>query len=184
MITPFIKREGQTWALPREFLDCAEGTSVYCSVFLIFILSIHTNTIFYEFVIITGKDKKTGEKKASIAKQILEDKKARKPVSENINSRLALVMKSGKYQFGYNQTLKLLRNGKAKLVIMANNTPPLRKSELEYYAMMANIVLHCFNGNNIDLGTACGKYFRVGCLAITDPGDSDIIKIKTDQASE
>lgn len=35
-------------------------------------------------------------------------------------------MKSGKYVLGYKQTLKTLRNGKAKLVIIANNTPPLR----------------------------------------------------------
>ncbi|MQL69293.1 hypothetical protein Taro_001613 [Colocasia esculenta] len=30
--------------------------------------------------------------------------------------------------------------------------------------------------HNVDLGTACGKYFRVCCLSIIDPGDSDIIK--------
>jgi len=35
-------------------------------------------------------------------------------------------MKSGKYVLGYKQTLKTLRQGKAKLVIIANNTPPLR----------------------------------------------------------
>ena len=30
--------------------------------------------------------------------------------------------------------------------------------------------------DNIDLGTACGKYFRVSCLAIIDAGDSDIVR--------
>jgi hypothetical protein len=30
--------------------------------------------------------------------------------------------------------------------------------------------------DNVDLGTACGKLFRVSCLAITDAGDSDILK--------
>ncbi|KFK32240.1 hypothetical protein AALP_AA6G215900 [Arabis alpina] len=64
---------------------------------------------------------------------------------EGINSRLALVMKSG-------------------------------KSENEYYAMLAKVAVHHYNGNNVDLGTACGKYFRVSCLSIVDPGDSDIIK--------
>ncbi|KAL8999771.1 MAG: hypothetical protein Q9169_001444 [Polycauliona sp. 2 TL-2023] len=58
-------------------------------------------------------------------------KKAKK-TADSINSRLALVMKSGK---GYKSTLKSLRSGKAKLVIIAGNTPPLRKSELEYYSM-------------------------------------------------
>lgn len=99
-----------------------------------------------------------------------------KKTLDSINSRLGLVMKSGKYSFGYRQTLKHLRNGKAKLVIIANNTPPLRKSEIEYYAMLAKTGVHHYSGNNIELGSACGKYFRVCALTITDPGDSDIIK--------
>ena len=51
-----------------------------------------------------------------------------------------------------------------------------RKSEIEYYAMLAKTGVHHYNGNNIELGTACGKYFRVCGMAITDPGDSDIIR--------
>ncbi len=30
--------------------------------------------------------------------------------------------------------------------------------------------VHHFNGNNVELGTACGRFFRVGCMSITDPG--------------
>ncbi|XP_032092213.1 ribonuclease-like [Thamnophis elegans] len=37
----------------------------------------------------------------------------------------------------------------------ANNCPALRKSEIEYYAMLA---LHHYSGNNIELGTVFGKY--------------------------
>merc|ERR1719269_228980 len=100
---------------------------------------------------------------------------------ENINSRLALVMRSGKVQLGYKQTLKTLRNGKSKLVLISGNCPALRKSEIEYYAMLARTGVHHFAGNNVDLGTACGKMFRISCLSITDPGDSDIIKQTTAQ---
>lgn len=103
-------------------------------------------------------------------------KKTSKKAMENINSRLALVMKSGKYTLGYKSTLKTLRQGKAWLVIISDNCPPLKKSEIEYYAMLAKTGVHHYTGNNIDLGTACGKYFRVSCLSITDPGDSDIVK--------
>nr|CAG8466182.1 6662_t:CDS:2 [Entrophospora candida] len=60
--------------------------------------------------------------------------KKSKKATESINSRLALVMKSGKYTLGYKSTLKTLRQGKG----------------------------------NISLGTACGKYFRVCVLSITD----------------
>merc|ERR1711872_991769 len=103
-------------------------------------------------------------------------KKQKKSSQESINTRLALVMKSGKYVLGYKQTLKTLRQGKAKLVIVGSNITPLRKSEIEYYAMLAKTGVHHYNGNNIELGTACGKYFRCCTLSITDPGDSDIIR--------
>lgn len=106
-------------------------------------------------------DKKPAEKQAAVKRQSAASKRTKKPVAENINARLQLVMKSGKYQFGYNQALKILRNGKAKLVIIANNIPPLRKSEIEYYGMLSKTGVHHFNGGNIELGTACGKYFRV-----------------------
>ncbi|CAO2602546.1 60S ribosomal protein L30 [Lemmus lemmus] len=96
-------------------------------------------------------------------------KKTKKSL-ESINSRLQLVMKSGKYVLGYKQTLKMIRQGKAKLVILANNCPALRKSEIEYYAMLAKTGVHHYSGNNIELGTACGKYYRVCTLAIIDPG--------------
>ena len=159
-------------------------------------------------------------------------KKSKKTL-ESINSRLALVMKSGKYSLGMKQSLKSLRQGKAKLIIIASNCPQLRwvspkntspnwrdfsdsmnqtlidlyevtavqywlrercycylpiiyrctivyssylpslftrKSEIEYYAMLAKTGVHHYNGNNIELGTACGKYFRCCVLSITDPG--------------
>ncbi|KAH7118837.1 cytosolic large ribosomal subunit protein L30 [Dendryphion nanum] len=102
-------------------------------------------------------------------------KKAKKNAADSINSRLALVMKSGKVTLGYKSTLKSLRNGKAKLVIISGNTPPLRKSELEYYAMLGKCNVHHFSGNNIELGTACGKLFRCSTMAILDAGDSDIL---------
>uniref|UniRef100_A0A093XI57 60S ribosomal protein L30 n=1 Tax=Talaromyces marneffei PM1 TaxID=1077442 RepID=A0A093XI57_TALMA len=68
-----------------------------------------------------------------------------------------------------------LRSGKAKLILIAGNCPPLRKSELEYYAMLAKTPVHHFSGNNIELGTACGKLFRCSTMAVLDQGDSDIL---------
>ncbi|PGH06823.1 60S ribosomal protein L30 [Polytolypa hystricis UAMH7299] len=101
--------------------------------------------------------------------------KKSKKGADTINSRLALVMRSGKVTLGYKSTLKALRSGKAKLVIIAGNTPPLRKSELEYYSMLSKTSVHHFSGNNIELGTACGKLFRCSTMAVLDAGDSDIL---------
>ncbi|SSD60599.1 60S ribosomal protein L30 [Saccharomycodes ludwigii] len=95
--------------------------------------------------------------------------------SETINQKLALVVKSGKYTLGYKSTVKSLRQGKAKLVIIASNTPVLRKSELEYYAMLSKTRVYYFQGGNNELGTAVGKLFRVGVITVLDAGDSDIL---------
>eukprot|EP00389_Voromonas_pontica_P016226 GDKH01025363.1.p1 GENE.GDKH01025363.1~~GDKH01025363.1.p1 ORF type:complete len:124 (+),score=43.39 GDKH01025363.1:1-372(+) len=103
-------------------------------------------------------------------------KKSKKGTADSINTRLQLVMKSGKASLGYKSTLKSIRQGKAKLVIIAGNTPALRKSEIEYYALLGKTGVHHFTGDNNELGTACGKFFRVSCLSVTDPGDSDIIR--------
>ena len=99
-----------------------------------------------------------------------------KKTQEGVNNRLQVVMRSGKYTLGYKTVLKTLRSGKAKLILIANNVPPLRKSEIEYYAMLAKTGVHHYTGNNVDLGTACGRFYRVSCLSILDPGDSDIIE--------
>lgn len=58
--------------------------------------------------------------------------------------------------------LKLTYISLAKLVLIAGNCPPLRKSELEYYAMLSKTTVHHFAGTNVALGTAAGKLFRVG----------------------
>ena len=50
----------------------------------------------------------------------------------------------------------------AKLVIISNNCPSVRKSEIEYYAMLSKTGVHHYTGNNVDLGTACGARAGVG----------------------
>lgn len=79
---------------------------------------------------------------------------------------------------GYKSTLKTLRSGKAKLVIIAGNTPPLRKSELECesmilkrptyikpsvnvctdYSMLSKTQVHHFSGNNVRAHTSSVLY--------------------------
>ena len=51
-------------------------------------------------------------------------------------------------------TVKNLRKGAAQLLIIANNCPAIRQTEIEYYALLAKVPIHHFEGNNIELGTA------------------------------
>lgn len=66
-------------------------------------------------------------------------------------ARLQLVTKSGKYTLGYKTALKTLRNGKSKLIVISSNCPPLRRAEVEYYALLAKTTVHHFRGS-----TFCG----------------------------
>mmetsp|Transcript_4172 Transcript_4172/g.6566 ORF Transcript_4172/g.6566 Transcript_4172/m.6566 type:complete len:92 (-) Transcript_4172:83-358(-) len=84
-------------------------------------------------------------------------------------------MKSGKAILGYKHTLKALRKGKAKMILISSNCPHLRKSEVEYMAMLAKCPVHHYGGDNTALGTACGKFFNCSVLSILDAGDSDIL---------
>ena len=61
-------------------------------------------------------------------------------------------MRSGKANLGFSTTLKAIRNGKAKLVFIANNCPTIRKAQLEYYAMLAKTKIYQYPGNNGLLG--------------------------------
>ena len=106
--------------------------------------------------------------------------KAKKGNRETTNSRLKLVMRSGKAVLGYKASIKSLRTTKGKMILIASNCPPLRKSEIEYYAMLAKCAVHHYSGSNVELGTACGKFFNVSVMAVTDQGDSDILTAKAD----
>ncbi len=48
--------------------------------------------------------------------------------------------------------MKALRTGTSKVVLISNNTPPIRRTEIEYYAMLSKSKVHHFDGNNIELG--------------------------------
>ena len=101
----------------------------------------------------------------------------KKQQTESVNSKLALVMKSGKAVLGYKQTLKSLRKGLLKAIFVAHNTPSIIKAEVNYYSVLSNTHIYHYTGNNIDLGSACGKYHRVAILGILDPGDYDILNL-------
>ena len=101
----------------------------------------------------------------------------KKQQTESVNSKLALVMKSGKAVLGYKQTLKALRKGTLKAIFVAHNTPSIVKAEVNYYSVLSATPIYHYLGNNIDFGSACGKYHRVSILGILDPGDSDILNL-------
>uniref|UniRef100_G3VTR1 Ribosomal protein eL8/eL30/eS12/Gadd45 domain-containing protein n=1 Tax=Sarcophilus harrisii TaxID=9305 RepID=G3VTR1_SARHA len=58
---------------------------------------------------------------------------------EFISFSLPLVMKSRKYVLEHKQIQKMITQDKAKLVMLANNCPDLRISEIKYFSMLAKL---------------------------------------------
>lgn len=83
---------------------------------------------------------------------------AKTVTQESINQKLALVIRSGKVVMGYKQTLKSIRNGTSKMVFLSNNCPTVRKTQIEYFAMLAGVSIIHYHGNNVDLGTVVGAW--------------------------
>mmetsp|Transcript_39348 Transcript_39348/g.78859 ORF Transcript_39348/g.78859 Transcript_39348/m.78859 type:complete len:111 (-) Transcript_39348:1659-1991(-) len=94
--------------------------------------------------------------------------------NQSISSNLRIIVKSGKFSMGYRSTLRNLKDGKCKFIIVADNCPPGRRLELEYYSMLNKCNIHHFYGNNSELGIACGKVFRCSCFGIMEFGDAEL----------
>lgn len=75
---------------------------------------------------------------------------------------------------GYKSVCKNLREGKAVVILVADNCPKLERSMIEYLALLSKTAVHSYAGNNTQLGVAFGKMFPTSVGAILDAGDADI----------
>ncbi|UCE91706.1 MAG: 50S ribosomal protein L30e [Methanobacteriota archaeon] len=77
---------------------------------------------------------------------------------------------TGEVRYGLSQTLKAVRGGEAKLVVVSSNC----QARDEIASAGAARVLE-FPGTNVELGSACGKPYAISALAVIRPGDSNIL---------
>ena len=75
-------------------------------------------------------------------------------------------LKENKVVFGSKSTIKHLKLGDAKLIVIASNCPDEMKKDLEKYTKLSGIKLESFDGTAKQLGTFCGKPFSIATLAI------------------
>jgi large subunit ribosomal protein L30e len=81
-----------------------------------------------------------------------------------VESIVKRVLKTGNYYLGSKKTLKALKNGEAKAVIVASNCPEDVLEKIKSYG----VTVYVYSGNNMDLGTLCGKPFSVAAMAVTE----------------
>ncbi len=89
----------------------------------------------------------------------------------DLNKALRRAMRTGEVYIGSKRTIKALKNGKAKMVIVAKNCPEEVLEEIEKYSVKKIT----YSGTNMELGAICGKPFSVAALAIVNEGESEIL---------
>jgi len=92
-----------------------------------------------------------------------------------VDKLLKNTVKKGKVKIGAKETKQAVNNGKAKLVVIAENCP--YASQIHSLAKKKKIPVYNYNSNSINLGYTCGKAFAVSVFAVMDDGGSDILNL-------
>lgn len=74
--------------------------------------------------------------------------------------------KENEVVLGYKSVVKLLKNSKPELVVIANNIPEDNKKMIELNAKVSKVQIKEYDKDNVNLGLLCGKPFSVSALAI------------------
>lgn len=94
----------------------------------------------------------------------------------DVASLIRKAVETGEVILGGERTIKGLKNGKIKMVIVSNNCPNEVKEDIRHYCSISGAKFREFNGDNHRLGAACGKPFAVSVLGIVNPGESKILE--------
>jgi len=95
----------------------------------------------------------------------------------SLNQPIAIAVRTGKCRIGLKSSIDAVKNGEAKLVVVAANCPRDQYEDMERYVKLTGIKMHKYEGTSWDLGETVGKPFMVSALAVIEPGDSKILKL-------
>ena len=90
----------------------------------------------------------------------------------DVDKVLKNTVKNGKVKIGAKETKSIIKNGSAKLIVIAKNCP--YSSEITELAKQKKIPVYNCDSNSIDLGYTCGKSFAVSVFAVLDDVGSNI----------
>jgi len=89
----------------------------------------------------------------------------------DFNASLRKAVKTGTVFLGRNRTRECIDEGKARLVVVAENSPESVKNMVSGI----DIPVYVYEGSSVQLGKACGRPYVVSALAVVEPGESDIL---------
>ena len=92
-----------------------------------------------------------------------------------VDKVLKNTVKKGQVKIWLKETKQVIKNGKAKLVIISNNCP--NAPEIDKLAKTKKIPVYNYALDSINLGYTCGKSFAVSVFAVLDEGGSNILSL-------
>lgn len=95
----------------------------------------------------------------------------------DVDRIIRVAVETGVVTLGSEKSIQALKLGKAKLAIVAENSPEDIIEDVSYYAQLSDIPVYNYEGSSVELGSVCGKPFTVATLVIKDPGDSNILEV-------
>lgn len=93
-------------------------------------------------------------------------------------SMIGIATKAGKTVTGEFSTEKAVKEGKARLVVVAKDSSDNTKKKFQNMCDYYHTTI-CFFSDKVSLGNACGKDFRAS-MAITDEGLANAVKKQID----
>ncbi len=75
-------------------------------------------------------------------------------------------LKDGTALIGYRRSMKCLKGGKPKMIVMADNVPDEVRKDVAHNAKASEVPVETFEGSSVDMGVFCGKPFPIAVIAI------------------
>jgi large subunit ribosomal protein L30e len=110
-------------------------------------------------------------------RKVVRRRKTKKERENPLTTAVRLAVESGKVEFGARTGLAASLLGKAKLFVIAGNTPAEVKEKVSGYAKASNVPVLEFEGNSMELGSVCGKPFPVSVLSVYEEGSSNLLDL-------
>jgi large subunit ribosomal protein L30e len=110
-------------------------------------------------------------------KKVVRRRKTKKERENPLTTAVRLAVESGKVEFGSRSGIAASALGKAKLFVVASNTPSETKAKVETYAKMSKTPVIEFDGSTMELGSVCGRPYPVSVLSVFEEGSSNLMEL-------
>ncbi|EZQ03087.1 50S ribosomal protein L30e [Candidatus Acidianus copahuensis] len=92
-------------------------------------------------------------------------------------TELRTLLKTGKVILGSRKTIKALKSGKLKAIVIASTLRTDIRSDIIHYAKLSGIPVYEYQGSGWNLGTLTAKPFMVSTIGVEELGDSKIMEV-------